>query len=208
MTEPDRRERWLEIVSTVLLALATVATAWAGFQSRQWTGQQAQSYSRGNAARVESTRASDLANRQGVIDVATFIEWVNATKANNNDLATFYRTRFRAEFKPAFEAWIATQPLTDPTAPATPFAMPTYQLAANTEADRLEQVAATNSAKAQAANERANNYVGALVLFASALFFAGIGTKVRSIGARTVIVGLGCLLFVGTLAWLASLPLA
>ena len=42
----------------MLLALATVATAWAGFQSRQWTGEQAQSYSRGNAARVESTRAS------------------------------------------------------------------------------------------------------------------------------------------------------
>ena len=129
-------------------------------------------------------------------------------KANDTELASFYRTRFRDEFKPAFEAWFATKPLTDPKAPATPFAMPTYQLAANTEADRLEQVAATNSGKAQAANERANNYVGALVLFASALFFAGIGTKVRSIGARTVIVGMGCLLFVGTLAWLASLPMA
>jgi uncharacterized membrane protein YqjE len=37
MTEPTRSERRLEVASTLLLALAPVATVWAAYQSRQST---------------------------------------------------------------------------------------------------------------------------------------------------------------------------
>ncbi len=73
--EPDRR---LEVVSTVLLARATVATAWSGYQATRWSGEQTKAYSRANAARLESTRASNLANTQVLVDVTTFAQWVNA----------------------------------------------------------------------------------------------------------------------------------
>ena len=46
--------------------------------------------------------------------------------------------------------------------------------------------------QAQAANERANNYVGALVLFASSLFFAGIAIKLRAAARELPILGMGC----------------
>ena len=62
----------------------------------------------------------------------------------------------------------------------------------------------SNSAKS--ANERADNYMLAVVLFASALFFAGISIKLRSVRARIAILGLGCVLFLGTLIWVATLP--
>jgi hypothetical protein len=45
-----------------------------------------------------------------------------------------------------------------------------------------------------------------VVLFASALFFAGISTKVRSTMARAVIVGLGWVIFLGTVIWVATFP--
>jgi hypothetical protein len=32
-------------------------------------------------------------------------------------------SRFRDEFKPAFAAWLAKKPFTNPSAPETPFAM-------------------------------------------------------------------------------------
>ncbi len=38
---------------------------------------------RGTAARVESTRASDLANSQAQIDVAVFIQWADAYASGN-----------------------------------------------------------------------------------------------------------------------------
>jgi hypothetical protein len=199
-------ERRLEIVSTVLLALATVATAWAAYQARQWTGEQSQGYSKATAARIAVNRVSAVANRQVQIDVATFIQWVDAREQNRDKLADFYRARFRDEFKPAFVAWLATKPLTNPAAPPTPFAMPVYRLKASGQADRLELRAAAESDHAKDSNQRADNYMLAVVLFASALFFAGISTKLQSVAARTAILALGCLLFLGTVIWLATFP--
>jgi hypothetical protein len=202
----NRSERYLELVSTVLLALATVATAWSAYQSRQWTGDQSQGYSKATAARIAVNRVSAVANRQVQIDVATFIQWIDARAQNRDKLAAFYRARFRDEFKPAFAAWLATRPLRNAAAPPTPFAMSRYRLKASAEADGLEQEAARQSDVAKNANQRAENYMLAVVLFASALFFAGISTKLQSVKARTAVLGLGCVLFLGTVIWLATLP--
>jgi hypothetical protein len=46
------------------------------------------------------------------------------------------------------------------------------------------------------------------VLFASSLFFAGISTRLRSQTTRTVILGLGCVLFLGAVAWIATFPVS
>jgi len=204
---PDSsRTRRLELVATFLLAFATLGTAWAAYQAREWTGEQAQGYSRATKNRIAVNRVSAVANRQVQIDVATFIQWVDARERGNSRLADFYRQRFRDEFEPAFAAWLATSPLTNPNAPETPFAMPQYRLAANTEADRLEAAAAIDSSTANDANERANGYMLGVVLFASALLFAGLSTKLASPGLRKGVVVLGCVLFVGTLVYLATLP--
>src|SRR5438093_11748667 len=105
MTEASPTVRRLEIVSTVLLALATVATAWSAYQSRQWTGEQAQATSAATAGRISENRSAALANRQVQIDLATFVQWLDASAQHRTRLADFYRTRFRAEFKPAFASW-------------------------------------------------------------------------------------------------------
>ena len=101
----------------MLLALATVGTAWSAYQARQWTGEQSQGYSHATAARIAENRSSALANRQVQIDVATLVQWVDAHEQGRDKLADFYRSRFRTEFKPAFAAWLATQPFTNENAP-------------------------------------------------------------------------------------------
>jgi len=45
------------------------------------------------------------------------------------------------------------------------------------------------------------------VLFASALFFAGLSTKVASQSTRRLVLALGCLLFVSTVVFLVTLPI-
>ena len=136
----------------MLLALATVATAWAAYQSRQWTGEQSQGYSRATATRI------------------------------------------------------ATRPFSNAAAAPTPFAMGQYRLASSEQADRLEAEAALDSQAARNANQRADNYMLAVVLFASSLFFAGISMKLASVGARVATLAIGCILFLGTAAWVATLP--
>jgi len=86
---------------------------------------------------VAGARASNLAGTQAEIDVATFTQWVDAYSRKEADLADFYRRRFRAEFRPAVDAWIATRPLVNPNAPLTPFAMPEYRLQADNGAAAL-----------------------------------------------------------------------
>jgi hypothetical protein len=206
MNATRSRGRAFEVVATVLLAVATVATAWAAYQSRQWTGVQAQQTSHATAARIAVNRSAAVANRQLQIDVATFIQWVNAHLEHRAEVADFYRARFRDEFKPAFSAWLATQPFSNAAAPETPFALPEYRLKASAEADRLEAKAAADSNEAKAANQRASNYMLAVVLFASALFFAGISSKVESSGAKVALLAIGCILFLGTVVFMATFP--
>jgi hypothetical protein len=199
-------ERRLELAATVLLALATVATAWSAYQAREWTGEQSQGYSHATATRIAVNRAAALANRQVQIDVATFIQWINAHEEHRTSLAAFYRARFRDEFKPAFAAWLARKPFTTAGAPPTPFDMPQYHLKASDEADRLDSTAAAYSQQAKDANQRGDNYMLAVVLFASSLFFAGISTKLHGSNARAGLLALGWIVFVGTVIWLATMP--
>jgi hypothetical protein len=198
----------VEVVATVLLALAAVATAWSSYQASRWNGEQAKAFSRATGSRIESTKAAALANAQTQIDVATFTQWVDAYAQKQTELADFYFKRFRPEFKPAVTAWIATRPLKNPDAPLTPFAMPQYRVAARTEAERLEQAAEVFSTQARRNVQRATNYVLGVVLFAASLFFAGISTKLRLPGARVALLGVGCVIFLGTLVWIATSPIS
>jgi hypothetical protein len=199
---------WVEVAATVVLAVAALAIAWSGYQASRWTGEQAKAFSRANAARVESTRWSNLANSQTEIDVATFTQWVNSYARKETELADFYRKRFRKEFNPAVEAWIATRPLKNPDAPLTPFATPQYRLAASAEAERLEAKAGAEAAVATRNIQRATNYVLCVVLFSAALFFGGISTRIGNPRARAIIVVIGCLILVGALAWITTFPIS
>jgi hypothetical protein len=208
MPDLSRVDERLELIATVLLALATVATAWSGYQASRWNGQQAKASSRTTGIRILAARAQSLAQAETEVDVATFSSWADAYARKETVLADFYFKRFRAEFKPAVQAWIATRPLKNPKAPLTPFAMPEYRLAATAEADRLDAESAQSAAIVQLYIQRSTNYVLAAVLFATTLFFAGMSTKLQSVGLRRALLGTGVVVFVATAAWLASSPVS
>jgi TRAP-type C4-dicarboxylate transport system permease small subunit len=207
MSRPAGRD-WVEVLATVLLALAAVATAWSSYQATRWNGEQAKASSRVNKTRIEAARAADLANAQTQVDIATFVQWVDAYAEDRNELASFYRDRFRKEFTPAFDAWIETKPLQTEGAPPTPFAMPQYRLAATEDAERLDAEAEVLSAQVRRNIQRASNYVLGVVLFAVALFFAGMSTKLTAPGLRKTMLAVGCVLFLGSVVWVATFPVS
>jgi hypothetical protein len=202
------RRDWVEIVAAVLLSFAAVAIAWSGYQATRWNGEQAKAASRTNAIRIDAARASSLAEAQTEVDVATFIQWVDARAGRDTALASFYRTRFRKEFKPAFAAWIATRPFTNADAPPTPFAMPAYRLASAAEAEKLDADAEESAAAVRRYIQRGSNYVLGVVLFSVSLFFAGMSAKLDIPGIRKAMLAVGCVVFVGTLAWIATFPIS
>jgi hypothetical protein len=197
-----------ELVATVLLSCAAVATAWSSYQATRWNGEQTKASSRTNAIRIEAARTQGLAEAQKQVDVMTFTQWVDAYARDETFLMDFYFARFRDEFRPAVSAWIATRPLRNLDAPLTPFAMPQYRLAAEEEADRLDAEAEVSSATVRRNIQRASNYVLAVVLFAVSLFFAGMSTRLESPRLRTVLLAVGCTVFLGTVIWLATFPVS
>ena len=204
---PARRD-WIEIVATVLLAFAAVATAWSSYQATRWNGENTKASGRVNALRIDAARSQGLAEGQTQVDIGMFFQWVNANAADDVELAEFYTDRFRPEFLPAFDAWLATDPLTNPDAPPTPFAMDEYQLQAHADAERLDAEAELTAASVRRNVERAGNYVLGVVLFAVALFFAGMSTKLSGATTRKVLLVVGCLVFVGAAAWISTFPIS
>jgi hypothetical protein len=198
----------LEIAATILLAVAAVATAWSSYQANRWNGEQAKAAGRTNALRIQAARQQGLAQSQTQVDVATFTEWVNAYASHQTFLVGFYQRRFRPEFKRAVDAWVKTRPLKNPGAPLTPFAMPQYRRAAAVEAERLDAAAEASAATVGSYIQRSSNYILAVVLFAVALFFAGIGTKLGSDRLMLVTLAFGWAIFLGTLVWIVTSPVS
>lgn len=125
----------MELAATILMAVAAILTAWTAFQSTKWGGVQANSFSEAGAARTESTRFSTLAGQQAQVDISTFTNWLNVLQADIRSgdvqpppsgeeyqpapgtLSGFLFERFREEFTPAVQAWLATEPFRDANAP-------------------------------------------------------------------------------------------
>ena len=206
--EEDSGRSWQELLVTVLLVVAALATSWSSYQATRWNGEQAAAAGRTSAIRIQAARAQGLGQAQTQIDVATFIAWADADQQGDEKLADFYVDRFREEFRPAYDAWLATDPLTSAGAPPTPFAMPEYQVAARTEAEKLDAAAEASAAQVRLDIQRSSNYVLTVVLYAVVLFFAGMSTRLRNPTLRWVMTLAGCLVLLAALAWLATFPVS
>jgi hypothetical protein len=209
--EPEQAEKgrnWQEVLVTILLVIAALGTSWSSYQATRWNGEQAKAAGRTNAIRIDAARAQGLAEAQSQIDVATFIAWADADRRGEAQLAAFFVDRFRAEFRTAFNAWMATRPFTSPDAPPTPFAMTEYQLASRQEAERLDTAAETAAAEVRRDLQRASNYVLTVVLYAVVLFFAGMSAKLANRRLRWVLTVVGCLILATAIAWIATFPVS
>ena len=193
----------------MLLALATVATAWSGYQSTRWNGEQAKAGARANALRIESAKAAGLANTQTEIDVATFTQWVNAYARKQTELADFYFKRFRAEFRPAVDAWIATRPLKNPNAPLTPVRDAAVQ-ARGARGGRAARRAGGGLRRAGARGHPARVELRARrrPVRVGAVLRRHEHQADRHRRLRVAMLSIGCAVFLGTAVWIATSPVS
>jgi hypothetical protein len=168
-TGATRLSKW----AAVLMSLAALATSWASYQASLWSGEQAAHSASASAYRAKSTRASNRADQLRLIDIGSFAHWMTATASHDSALAGFVAARFRKEFKPVFEEWIASRPLISPDAASSPFALPSYRVAEDTVAEGLDHAADGALAESQRANRISDSYVLNAVIMATVLFFAG-----------------------------------
>lgn len=203
-----KHRRYVQWLTVLLLSAAGVATSWNGYQAALWGSVQAQSYGRANTLRLASIRAEDAADQLRAIDVAIFAEWVHAWLNEDERVATFFEERFRDEFKPAFRAWLAQDPLHSHTAAPSPFYLPEYRLAKAEEAVALAEQAEDAFLAGQEASAYGDTYIMHALLLATVLFFAGVSKIFRVPVMQYVLLGMAAALFVYCAVSIAALPKA
>ena len=189
-------ESLLLILTAILLGLIAVLTAWTGYQAARWGGIATNFVLQSNAARGQSAVASLTANELTMLDIQIFIAWVDATLEGNTELADFYEQRMRDEAKPAFDAWLATDPFTNADAPGSPFAMPQYILQKRVESQQLADQSAAFFDQYREASQKSLDFVLTAVILASALFFTGLSSRLKRRQIELILIGLSIILLV------------
>jgi hypothetical protein len=205
---PARAERILELGAVLLLSLTTLATAWSGYQAARWSGEQSQHYAKASATRIKAQQQSTTAGQLRIDDLLYFNGWLDARRSGNAGLAAIYRRRFRPEFVPAFDAWLAQKPFTNPDAVPGPLYMPQYRLAGIARADELDAQADQLYLEGTQAKTNDDRYILSTVFFAAVLFFAGISLRLLWLPLRVFVLGAATVLLVGGVVYVATLPIA
>ena len=177
-------EKRFEIFATVLLAVAALATAWSGYQASLWDGIQSSNYTQASAARTNAAQKHTEANQYRLADLSVFENYIDASLDGDTNLADFYRPRFSDALEPAYEAWIALEPESNPDAPPSPLGMPEYQPPQDQEASDLTARAEAKFAEGEDANNNSDTFTASTLFFASALFFAAISERFEYKRAR------------------------
>jgi hypothetical protein len=134
--------------------------------------------------------------------------WTQAVTAGNQKLVEFEIRRFTPEYKVAFDAWIKTNPLTDPSAPRGPMFMPEYTDPRSEQAKATDEQASRAFEAGMEARERAEHYVRVTVLLSVVLFLIALGQRFKFRGVRAGVLGVAGVILLYTVALLLIYPRA
>jgi hypothetical protein len=194
------------IIEALLLSVVTVVTAWAGYSAARWNSESRIEFARASLERVEASRAAAVATELRNFDASTFNAWFTAFTLDKPEKMRVAERRFRPEFRVAFDAWRATNPETNPDAPAGPTYMREYRQPEQERGDMLDAKAEASLDAGIQAGEVADSYVRITVLLASVLFLVGIGTTFKLKAARYGLVTVGGLLLATAVVLIAQQP--
>jgi hypothetical protein len=199
----DRADIW----SAILLAAATVASAWCAYQASLWSGDQLRELATANAAHFESLRDDNLATSARMMDVSTFLNLIESDARGDHKMALYIREHARPEFRPVLQDWFERRQAGHEP-PGLPFQQPNYRLAAQERAEVSLTKANAATQAANRANDHGDLFVLHTVLFAIALFFLGSASSAGRHFIRKTMLVLGTLVFVLTVLSMMRLPRA
>jgi hypothetical protein len=204
--EAKGRDRLITIIEAVLLAVVAVLAAWSGFAAAKWGTESSLQLAKASAARTEANRTDLESFQLRNFDSLTFNAWFTAYVAGNKRAERVAELRFRPNFLVAFNAWLKTDPFTNPNAPKGPTYMPQYVQPGLAQANRLDAQANIHYAAGEAAGSNSDGYVRTTVYLATVLFLVGISGHFRVRAARLGLIGIGGLILTFSVVLLLLAP--
>ena len=205
-SSPQKR-KWIEPVIALVMALATVGTAWSSFESAAWTRRSNRLMNEFNSLERKAGLLTMQGLQQATIHTAMFMEVLAAQQAGNEKLANFYVERLPPDVRKAYDAWLAQKPFENPKADPHPFVPNLYEIPGTREAAEATATAATKVEEARRAGNLSGQYLANTVLFAAVLFFANAAGKFEQRRVRQVAFIFTLAIFAFAVARIAILPL-
>jgi hypothetical protein len=204
----SRRQELIEIGEAILLSIVAIATAWSGYETGRWDGRQAHLYGLSSKYRVDANSAATLSGQQRLYDTSTFGFWLQEKAQGDEADAKLFERRFRPEYRPAFAAWLRTDPFHNPNAPPGPLLMPQYRNAAAERAAALERRASAALDEGTKAREKGDKYLRNTVLLATVLFLTALAQRFRVESVRIGLLAVCAVLLVIAIVFIATYPRA
>src|SRR5436190_17830522 len=205
--ELQEKKRWIEPVTALLMALATLSTAWCSYQSAAWTRKSNRLMNEFNALERKAGLLSIQGIQQATIHTTMFMQMLAAQQGGNEQLANFYIERFPPDVRKAYDAWLAQKPFEDPNAAPHPFVPKLYEVPGTREAAEANAKAANSLQEARNAGTVSGQYLANTVLFAAVLFFASASGKFEQRRVRVVAFAFAVTVFLFAVVRTAMLPL-
>ncbi|HME02601.1 MAG TPA: hypothetical protein VKG38_06160 [Solirubrobacteraceae bacterium] len=201
-----RRNRLLSIVEALLLSLVAVLAAYSGYAAAKWGTKSSVTLAKASAARTKANRADLEALQLRTLDSVSFNAWFAAFVSGNATAERIAERRLRPGYRPAFHAWLATDPAHNPNAPPGPSYMPQYVIPQEASANADDAAADADFTRGEEAGETGDKYVRDTVFLATVLFLVGISSHFPLLQARYALIGIGVLLLAFSVIQLLGLP--
>lgn len=203
---PSRHDRRLSIAEALLLSLVAVLAAYSGYAAAKWGTESSIQLAKASAQRTRANRFDNDAIVTRTLDSVSFNAWFSAYSVGNKRAEDLARKRLRPGYRPAFNAWLATDPAHNPNAPPGPSYMRNYVIPAATASKAADAAADEAFAEGTDAGETADKYIRDTVFLATVLFLVGISGHFRVMQARLGLIGIGAALLVFSVIQLLGLP--
>jgi hypothetical protein len=180
----------LELVTTVLLGVATAVSAWCTYQAQLWNSAQLRALARANAFQAASLAVTEVDNRKTIADMTAFAAVLEAETRGDHRAALDVVEVARPEFKGPLSQWIHRRK------PPSPFDAPGYHESIMKEPRQLRLQAQGALSASAVANSNADLFVMRTVMLALSLFFLGLAGQLKTAPARGLALGFGALILV------------
>jgi len=185
-TVPERRQRWFEILTAVMLAVAAIAATWSSFEASRWSGKASGLVSSSSILRADSNREASKGAEETLIDGSLWLEWEKSVAIGRDELAVFLRDRFSPALDLAQDEWLKGSPVDEagnPTGalpPQTPLTLDAYRPPGQQRAEALAAKAEDQLSESSQYSAVGGKYVLLTVLFALVLVFGNVAVKFKS----------------------------
>ena len=199
--------RVIEIITVLLLGLATVGSAWSAFQVSRWNGVETDEARASASHRIDASREYALATQIVAYDAASVSQYAQAAAADNPELQAFLRqTVVRPGFLPILDTW--EQLVEAGESPTNLLQDQEYLDGLFADSEASDQAALEASVRGEKAGNTADEYIRLTLFFASALFFAGITASFSTRFPKMLLLGTAAIILIVAGMLLASYPVA